>query len=156
MIIKFNFSPGAKISWRLVQKWPRYKKKTQKWTLKNVFFFKNPPGFWTFKTSSSNLTSNQPFGLEPINWDINFVLKCLPGHCDHQLQKYLNPLKANLQNSDYIKQQMRLLLTDCKYDYFSLIASQDHISPTFSLPHSKNIWSSDSESTLEASCKSPT
>ena len=58
---KINFSPGAKISWRLVQKWPRYKKKTQRWALK-TFFLKNPPGFWTFESSSWILTSNRFFG----------------------------------------------------------------------------------------------
>ena len=106
-----------------------------------------------------------------------------------QPQKNLNPLKADLQNSDY---------KNNTWDYFALIASHNHTSPspfltnfkkylnqlwanllnsaymktadmiTFhwlpltithhqppSLPHSKNICS-DSESTLEASCKSPT
>ena len=33
---------------------------------KKRFFLKNPPGFSAFETSSSNLTSNRPFGLEPI------------------------------------------------------------------------------------------
>ena len=54
---------------------------TQKWTLK-TFFLKNPPGFWTFETSSWILTSNQLFWPEPIYWDINFVLKCLTAHCE--------------------------------------------------------------------------
>ena len=57
--------------------------KKQKWTLK-TFFLKNPPGFSAFETSSSNLTSNRPFGLEPIYRDINFVLKCLPARCASQ------------------------------------------------------------------------
>ena len=47
--MKLNVSPGAKISWQLVQKWPRNKtkitKKNQKWTLKNVFFSKIPQNF---------------------------------------------------------------------------------------------------------------
>ena len=44
----FNFSPGAKISGRLAQKWPRYKKKPQVWTLKNFFSKKSPRilNFW--------------------------------------------------------------------------------------------------------------
>ena len=43
---------------------------------------KNPPGFWTYETSSWILTSNQLFWPEPIYWDINFVLKCLTAHCE--------------------------------------------------------------------------
>ena len=54
MVWKINFSQVAKISCRLVLKWPRYKKKPQKWTLKTIFL-KNPPGFWTFEKSSSKL-----------------------------------------------------------------------------------------------------
>ena len=50
---------------------------------KKRFFLKNPPGFSAFETSSSNLTSNRPFGLEPIYRDINFVLKCLPAQCEY-------------------------------------------------------------------------
>ena len=69
-----------------MQKWPRNKtkvgkKKKQKSTL-NTFFLENPPGFWTFETSSWILTSNQLFWPEPIYWDINFVLKCLTAHCE--------------------------------------------------------------------------
>ena len=76
----FNFSPGAKISCRLVQKWPRYKKKTQKWTLK-TFFLKNPPGFWTFEKSSWIHTPNWLFWPEPIYWNINFVSRYLLARC---------------------------------------------------------------------------
>ena len=48
----------------------------KKWTLK-TFFLKKGPGFWTFEASSWILISNRLF------WpDINFVLKCLPAHCD--------------------------------------------------------------------------
>ena len=42
VVIIFNFSPGAKISWRLVQKWPRNKTKVAKKTKidpKTRFFF---------------------------------------------------------------------------------------------------------------------
>ena len=48
MVWKINFSQVAKISCRLVQKWPRYKKKPQKWTLKNDFSEKSPRilNFW--------------------------------------------------------------------------------------------------------------
>ena len=48
MVWKNNFSQVAKISCRLVQKWPRYKKKPQKWTLKNDFSEKSPRilNFW--------------------------------------------------------------------------------------------------------------
>ena len=48
MVWKINFSQVAKISCRLVQKWPRYKKKPQKWTLKNDFSEKSPRifSFW--------------------------------------------------------------------------------------------------------------
>ena len=49
---KINFSPGAKISWRLVQKWPRYKTKivkTPKMDPKKRFFLKNPPFFELLK-----------------------------------------------------------------------------------------------------------
>ena len=38
----------------------------------------NPPVFWTFETSSLIFTSHWLFWPEPIYWDINFVLKCLP------------------------------------------------------------------------------
>ena len=55
--------------------------KNPKMDPKKHFFLKNPPGLWTFETSSSNLTSNRPFGLEPIYRDINFVLKRLPAQC---------------------------------------------------------------------------
>ena len=48
---------------------------------KKRFFLKNPPGFSAFETSSSNLTSNRPFGLKQIYRDINFVLKRLPAQC---------------------------------------------------------------------------
>ena len=53
--------------------------KNQKCTLK-TFFLKNPPGFWTFETSSWILRSNH-FWSELIYWNINFVLKCFPAHC---------------------------------------------------------------------------
>ena len=48
VVWKINFSQVAKISCRLVQKWPRYKKKPQKWTLKNDFSEKSPRilNFW--------------------------------------------------------------------------------------------------------------
>ena len=54
----------------------RKTQKPQKMDPKNVFFSKGPE-FWTFETSS---TSNCFFC--PGHWDINFVLKCLPAHCD--------------------------------------------------------------------------
>ena len=55
--------------------------KTPKYDPKKTFFLKNPPGFLAFETSSSNLTSNRPFGLKQIYRDINFVLKRLPVRC---------------------------------------------------------------------------
>ena len=48
---------------------------------KKRFFLKNPPGFSAFETSSSNLTSNRPFGLKQTYRDTNFVLKRLPMRC---------------------------------------------------------------------------
>ena len=80
----FNFSLGAKISCRLVQKWPRYKKKNQKWTLKTIFL-KNPPGFLAFEKSSSKLTSNRQFWLKQIYRDIKFILRGLPGRCGEHI-----------------------------------------------------------------------
>ena len=54
--------------------------KNPKMDPKNVFSQKSP-GFLAFETSSSNLTSNRPFGLKQIYRDIKFVLKRLPGQC---------------------------------------------------------------------------
>ena len=45
--------------------------KTPKMDPKKRFFLKNPPGFLAFETSSSNLTSNRPFGLKQIYRDLN-------------------------------------------------------------------------------------
>ena len=58
-----NFSPRAKISWKLVQKWPQNKKKARKTAIKPVFL-------------------NRFFRCFSTYWDINFVSKCLPAHCD--------------------------------------------------------------------------
>ena len=60
--------------------------KNPKMDPKKRFFLKNPPGFSAFETSSWILTSNRPFWLAPIYWDINFVLKCLPARCVHLLK----------------------------------------------------------------------
>ena len=57
------------------------REKAPKMDPKKRFFLKNPPGFWTFETSSWILTSNRPFWSAPIYRDINFVLKCLPARC---------------------------------------------------------------------------
>ena len=47
-----------------------------------MFFLKISPFFLNSETSSWILTSNRSFWPEPIYWDINFVLKCLPAQCD--------------------------------------------------------------------------
>ena len=80
MVLKINFSQVAKISCRLVQKWPRYKKKPQKWTLKNDFSEKSPRilNFWK-KFLNPHI---KPFSrCISTNWEINFVSTCHPAHC---------------------------------------------------------------------------
>ena len=47
--------------------------------IKSVFP-KNPPGFWTFETSSGVLTSNRFFPCISTYWDFNFVSEFLPVH----------------------------------------------------------------------------
>ena len=48
------------------------------------------PEFWTFEFLNPHI---KPFFWpEPIYWDINFVLKCLPAHCGWtQFRNFLNP-----------------------------------------------------------------
>ena len=66
---------------KIVAKMATLQEKKTKMVPKKRLFLKNPPFFWTFETSSWFPTSNRLFWLEPIYWDINFVLKCPPAQC---------------------------------------------------------------------------
>ena len=66
------------------EKRPRYKTKIVKILKmhpKKPFLLNKGPFFLTFETSSWIPTSNRFFWPEPIYWDINFVLRCLPAQC---------------------------------------------------------------------------
>ena len=84
MVIKFNFSSGAKISWRLVQKWPRNKRKIAKPPKMDpkTFFSQKGPRVLNFWNKFLNPHINRLLWLEPIYWDIYFVLNCLPALCE--------------------------------------------------------------------------
>ena len=91
VVWKINFSPGAQISWRLMQKWPRNKKKVRKKSKngQNPFFSKRAKDFELLKQvlESSHQTVFQYFSTY---WDINLVSKCLPVHCVMIVHRWLN------------------------------------------------------------------
>ena len=62
------------------------------------------PNFWTFETISWIPASNRFFWLEPIYWDINFGLKCLPAQCAVGGQHRPRPWNRSW-SSDCVKQK---------------------------------------------------
>ena len=88
---RLSWKIGAKISWILVQKWPRKMTKvgwTPKSALKHFFSSKIPQDFELLEQVPESSYQTGFFWPETIYWDINFVVKCLPERCNVVLNNF--------------------------------------------------------------------